>query len=48
VQREAKEAVTAMSGSLIAVEEGVRRSQEAGAALDKILGVRTARRKWPP
>ena len=38
VQREAKEAVTAMSGSLIAVEEGVRRSQEAGAALDKILG----------
>ncbi len=37
VQREAKEAVTAMSGSLLAVEEGVRRSQEAGAALDKIL-----------
>jgi methyl-accepting chemotaxis protein len=37
VQREAKEAVTATSGSLIAVEEGVRRSQEAGAALDKIL-----------
>ena len=37
VQREAKEAVTAMSGSLTAVEEGVRRSQEAGAALDKIL-----------
>jgi phosphate/phosphite/phosphonate ABC transporter binding protein len=37
VQREAKEAVTAMSGSLSAVEEGVRRSKEAGAALDKIL-----------
>lgn len=37
VQREAKEAVTAMSGSLTAVEEGVRRSKEAGAALDKIL-----------
>jgi len=37
VQREAKEAVTAMSGSLTAVEEGVRRSTEAGAALDKIL-----------
>jgi methyl-accepting chemotaxis protein len=37
VQREAKEAVIATSGSLIAVEEGVRRSQEAGAALDKIL-----------
>jgi methyl-accepting chemotaxis protein len=37
VQREAKEAVTATSGSLIAVEEGVRRSQEAGAALDKIV-----------
>ena len=37
VQRETKEAVTAMSGSLTAVEEGVRRSAEAGAALDKIL-----------
>ncbi len=37
VQREAKEAVTAMSGSLMAVEEGVKRSQEAGAALNKIL-----------
>ena len=37
VQREAKEAVIATSGSLTAVEEGVRRSQEAGAALDKIL-----------
>jgi methyl-accepting chemotaxis protein len=37
VQREAKEAVSATSGSLIAVEEGVQRSQEAGAALDKIL-----------
>ena len=37
VQKEAKEAVTAMSGSLTAVEEGVRRSREAGEALDKIL-----------
>ncbi len=37
VQKETKEAVTAMSGSLTAVEEGVRRSREAGAALDKIL-----------
>ncbi len=37
VQREAKEAVGAMSGSLTAVEEGVRRAQAAGAALDKIL-----------
>jgi methyl-accepting chemotaxis protein len=37
VQREAKEAVSATSGSLIAVEEGVRRSQEASAALNKIL-----------
>jgi methyl-accepting chemotaxis protein len=37
VQREAKEAVNAMSGSLMAVEEGVQRSREAGAALDKIL-----------
>jgi phosphate/phosphite/phosphonate ABC transporter binding protein len=37
VQKETKEAVAAMSGSLDAVEEGVRRSQEAGSALDKIL-----------
>lgn len=37
VQKEAKEAVAAMAGSFTAVEEGVRRSQEAGAALDKIL-----------
>jgi methyl-accepting chemotaxis protein len=37
VQREAKEAVSATSGSLLAVEEGVLRSQEAGAALDKIV-----------
>ena len=37
VQREAKEAVVAMSGSLTAVDEGVQRSKEAGAALDKIL-----------
>jgi len=37
VQREAKDAVIATTGSLNAVEEGVRRSQEAGAALDKIV-----------
>jgi len=37
VQKETKEAVTAMSDSLMAVEVGVRRSHEAGAALDKIL-----------
>jgi methyl-accepting chemotaxis protein len=37
VQKEAKDAVTAMSGSLTAVDEGVRRSREAGDALDKIL-----------
>ncbi len=38
VQKEAKEAVTAMSDSLSAVDEGVRRSREADVALDKILG----------
>lgn len=37
VQKEAREAVTAMSGSLEAVDEGVRRSQAAAVALDKIL-----------
>jgi methyl-accepting chemotaxis protein len=37
VQKETKEAVAAMADSLTAVEEGVRRSREAGAALDKIL-----------
>ncbi len=37
VQKEAREAVAAVSGSLEAVEEGVRRSHEAGVALDKIL-----------
>lgn len=37
VQKESREAVTAMSGSLEAVEEGVRRSREAGVALEKIL-----------
>lgn len=37
VQKEVKEAVAAVSGSLTAVEEGVRRSQEAGVALEKIL-----------
>jgi phosphate/phosphite/phosphonate ABC transporter binding protein len=37
VQKEAKEAVAAMSDSLTAVDEGVRRSREADAALDKIL-----------
>jgi phosphate/phosphite/phosphonate ABC transporter binding protein len=37
VQKEAKEAVAAMSDSLTAVDEGVRRSREAEAALDKIL-----------
>ena len=37
VQKEAKEAVTAMAESLTAVEEGVRRSREASAALDKML-----------
>ncbi len=37
VQKEAKEAVAAMSDSLNAVDEGVKRSREANAALDKIL-----------
>jgi methyl-accepting chemotaxis protein len=37
VQKEVKEAVSALSDSLTAVEEGVRRSQEAGTALDKML-----------
>ena len=37
VQKETKEAVAAMADSLTAVEEGVSRSQDAGAALDKIL-----------
>ncbi len=37
VQKEVKEAVAAMSDSLTAVDEGVRRSREADAALDKIL-----------
>jgi methyl-accepting chemotaxis protein len=38
VQKEAKEAVTAMTESLDAVDAGVRRSQDAGTALEKILG----------
>jgi methyl-accepting chemotaxis protein len=37
VQKEAREAVTAMTGSLEAVDEGVRRSQDAAAALNTIL-----------
>ncbi len=37
VQKETKEAVGAMTESLTAVEEGVSRSQDAGAALNKIL-----------
>ena len=37
VQKETKEAVTAMSESLTAVNEGVRRSQAAEVALNKIL-----------
>ncbi len=37
VQKEAKEAVLAMSDGLAAVGEGVKRSQEADSALDKIL-----------
>jgi methyl-accepting chemotaxis protein len=37
VQKETKEAVAAMTDSIMAVEEGVSRSQDAGAALDKIL-----------
>jgi len=41
VQKETRDAVTAMSDSLTAVDEGVRRSQEAGAALDKILSSST-------
>ncbi|MGE5173320.1 MAG: phosphate/phosphite/phosphonate ABC transporter substrate-binding protein [Betaproteobacteria bacterium] len=41
VQKETKEAVAAMSDSLTAVNEGVRRSREADAALDKILGSST-------
>ncbi len=41
VQKEAKEAVAAMAESLTAVEEGVRRSREAAAALDKMLASST-------
>ena len=41
VQKEAKEAVAAMADSLTAVEEGVRRSREAAAALDKMLASST-------
>ncbi|HYA87170.1 MAG TPA: phosphate/phosphite/phosphonate ABC transporter substrate-binding protein [Nitrospirota bacterium] len=41
VQKEAKEAVAAMSESLTAVEEGVRRVREATAALDKMLASST-------
>jgi phosphate/phosphite/phosphonate ABC transporter binding protein len=41
VQKEARDAVTAMADSLTAVEEGVLRSQEAGVALDKILASST-------
>jgi phosphate/phosphite/phosphonate ABC transporter binding protein len=41
VQKETRDAVTAMADSLSAVEEGVRRSQEAGVALDKILASST-------
>ncbi len=37
VQKEAKEAVTAMTESLDAVDAGVSRSQDAGTALEKIL-----------
>ncbi len=37
VRKETKDAVSALSDSLAAVEEGVKRSQEAGSALDKIL-----------
>jgi len=37
VQRETREAVAALSESVTSVAEGVQRSQEAGAALDKIL-----------
>jgi methyl-accepting chemotaxis protein len=38
VQKETREAVAAMTDSLDAVDEGVRRSREADAALGKILG----------
>ena len=38
VQKEAKEAVTAMTESLTAVDRGVQRSQDAGSALEKIVG----------
>jgi methyl-accepting chemotaxis protein len=38
VQKEAKEAVAAMSDSITAVNEGVRRSREADAALETIVG----------
>ena len=38
VQKEAKEAVAAMTESLTAVDRGVQRSQDAGAALEKIVG----------
>jgi phosphate/phosphite/phosphonate ABC transporter binding protein len=41
VQKETRDAVTALSDGLSAVEEGVRRSREAGAALDKILSSST-------
>ncbi len=37
VQKEAKDAVAALAGSITAVDEGVLRSQQANAALDKIL-----------
>ncbi len=37
VQKEAKEAVAAMTDSLAAVDEGVSRSEEAGSALNKIV-----------
>ena len=37
VQKETRDAVTALSESVTSVAEGVQRSQEAGAALDKIL-----------
>jgi phosphate/phosphite/phosphonate ABC transporter binding protein len=39
VQKEAKEAVTAMTESLDAVDAGVYRSQNAGTALEKIIGI---------
>jgi len=37
VQKETKDAVAALADSLAAVDQGVRKSQEAGVALDKIL-----------